>query len=389
MIREILISLYLFFHFILFNFFKLFPIKNKIVFLVSFKDNNLFTYRELINKKFTGEIVFLCSKNMYSVIKKSVNVPVFVIESGKIRDEIMASYHMATAKTILVDNYYGFLAVMKFKKGVECIQIWHAAGALKNFGFLDHSVHKRSKRAKKRFTRVYRNFHKVVVNSRAFARIFELAFNIREDQFLFFGYPRTDFFFDKKLHARMKRNFLKRYPQFKDKKIILYAPTYRPEPKKNRLPLNIPLLYEHLHDEYVLFIRMHPSVELSEHKWQEFADFVIDFSRKATINELLVVSDLLITDYSSIPFEYTLLKKPMIFYPYDLEEYQENPGIWDKYENIVPGPLAYNTEDIIWIIKNQVFDRKKYAEFHRTWNEYSDGHSSEKLVDYILKRHDY
>ena len=65
---------------------------------------------------------------MYPVFKKSVNAPVYLIEAGKLKDEVIASYHMATAKTILVDNYYGFLAVMNFKKDVEVIQIWHASG---------------------------------------------------------------------------------------------------------------------------------------------------------------------------------------------------------------------------------------------------------------------
>lgn len=387
MIREIIVSIYLLFHRLLFTFFRRFPLKNKVVFVVSFKDNNLYTYRELQKAKFSGEMVFLCKKNMYHVFKKSVKAPVYLIEAGNIRDEIVAAYHMATAKTILVDNYYGFLSVMNFKKEVECIQLWHAAGAVKNFGLMDRSVAKRSEWAKKRFVKVYENFHKVVVNSDAFARIFELAFQINSDQVLPFGFPRTDFFFNYKIQTKLRKNFYKRYPEYKNKKIILYAPTYRPDEENNQLMLDIPQLYHHFRDEYVLFIRMHPSVEISEMNHLEDKKFVIDFSKKATINELLVVSDVLITDYSSIPFEYVLLKKPMIFYPYDLKEYQENPGIWDKYENIVPGPIAYSTEDIIRIIKTNEFDTEKYEAFNSTWNEYSDGHSSETLAQYIVQRH--
>lgn len=387
MIRELVISIYLFFYRLLFAFFRLFPLKNKIVFVTSFKDNNLYTYRKLKQDKFNGEIVFLCKKNMYHIMQKSVKDPVYLIEAGNIRDEVIAAYHMATAKTILVDNYYGFLSVMNLRKEVECIQIWHAAGAIKNFGLLDRSVPERPKLAQWRFRKVYKNFHKVVVNSDAFARIFELAFHIKDYQILPFGFPRTDFFFNKKLQTKLKKNFFKRYPQFKNKKIILYAPTYRPEEGKNQLMLDIPQLYEHLHDEYVLFVRIHPSVVLIEINSNGYKNFVFNFTRKATINELIVVSDLLITDYSSIPFEYVLLNKPMIFYPYDLKEYQENPGLWDKYENIVPGPVAYSTEDIIRIIKNNEFDMEKYREFLSTWNQYSDGHSSDKLAQYILKRH--
>src|SRR5690606_5684487 len=334
MLRDIFVSIYLFFFHVIFSIFSLFSVKNKIVFVTSFKDNNLYTYRELQKEKFSGEIIFLCKKNMYSIFKKSVNAPVYLIEAGDLRDEIKAAYHLATAKTIIVDNYYGFLSAVKFKENVECIQIWHAAGAIKNFGFLDRSVETRSKIAKKRFAKVYSRFNKVVVNSPAFAKIFESAFHIKKEQFLPYGFPRTDFFFNEKLQSKLKKNFFKKYPMFKNKKIILYAPTYRPEPGKNKLMLDIPQLYKHLHEEYVVFIRMHPSVELSETEHIQHKEFVIDFTKKATINELLVVSDILITDYSSIPFEYVLLKKPTIFYPYDLKDYQENPGLWDEYDNI-------------------------------------------------------
>jgi len=387
MIKEIAKTIYLFMFQMLFTFFSFFSKKNKIVFVTSFKENNLYTYRE-IKEKFSGEVVFLCKKNMYPVIKKSVNEPVFQIEAGKLHDEIMAAYHLATSRTIVVDNYYGFLAVANFKNGVECIQVWHAAGAVKNFGFLDRTIGSRSRLARRRFARVYRNFHKVVVNSDIFGEIFAKAFGTKEEQFLPFGFPRTDFFFNKKLQSKLEKNFYKKYPELKKKKIILYAPTYRPTHEKNKLMLDIPVMYEQLKKDYVLLIRMHPSVDFTESEWVPYKDFAFDFSKKATINELLVASDILITDYSSIPFEYVLLKKPMIFYPYDLEDYRENPGLWDLYENIVPGPVAYSTEEIIRIIEKEQFDFQRYEEFNQKWNQYSDGHSSERLVQYILQRHE-
>lgn len=369
--------------------FRFFPQKNKIVFVASFHDNNIFTYREIEKQNFPGEIVFLCKKNCYKGIKKSVSSKVFLIEEGKIFDEVMAAYHLSTAKTIIVDNYYGFLSVMNFRDSVECIQIWHAAGAIKNFGFMDRSVANRSNRAKKRYSKVYRNFTKVVVNSTAFANIFKDAFAIKDHQFLPFGFPRTDFYFDLKLQKRIKDDFYKKYPMFREKKIILYAPTFRPNKEQNKLKLDLKSLYQNFNQEFVLFIRLHPTVDLSPVSSlpSEYHNFVHDFSKKASINELLVVSNYLITDYSSIPFEFVLLDKPMIFYPYDLHEYQENPGIWDNYENIVPGPIAFSTDEIIQLIKFNQFDFEKYEEFKNKWNEFSKGDSSQKLAEYIINRH--
>jgi teichoic acid glycerol-phosphate primase len=387
MAREFIISLYLLMYKLLFNFFKLFPIKNKIVFVASFKDNNLYIYRKLNDKQFPGEVVFLCKESCFHSIKEKTSVPVYVIESGNFVHELKAAYHLMTAKTIIVDNYYGFLSVAKFKKGVECIQIWHAAGAIKNFGLLGPTVEQRPKRAQKRIKKVYQNFHKVVVGSDVFADIFKKAFNVKEEQLLRFGYPRTDFFYNQTAQEKKREQFYQKYPQFKNKKIILYAPTYRPNPEDNQLKLDIDQLYKSLKDEYVLFIRLHPSVSISEINYFVYQDFVFDFSNKASINDLIVVSDLLITDYSSIPFEYAILEKPMIFYPYDLEKYQENPGIWAKYEDIVPGPVAFLTKDILRYIKSNDFDYEKYRAFKEKWNKYSKGFSSENMVHYLLKRH--
>lgn len=387
MMRELIISIYLFFYKCSFAIFKLCRQKNKIVLIASFKDNHQYIYKELKRVGFSGEIIFLCKKSCYESLMTSTNGPVYLIESGKVLHELKAAYHLMTAKTVVVDNYYGFLAVADFRDNVECIQIWHAAGAVKNFGFLDPTVQNRSDREKKRILSVYKRFHKVVVNSQKFADIFKEAFQLKGDQFLPLGYPRTDFFFQKARHKRVSEKFYAKYPHFKGKKIILYAPTYRPNAEANQLKLDIKKLASQLQEDYVLLIRMHPSVNLTVLDTIGRENFVHDFSREATINQLLIVADYLITDYSSIPFEFAFLKKPMIFYPYDLQNYMENPGLWDKYENIVPGPIAYNTKEIIELIESYPFHEGMYEAFNEKWNEYSDGISTQKLVQYILQRH--
>ncbi|MFL0505291.1 CDP-glycerol glycerophosphotransferase family protein [Ureibacillus sp. 179-F W5.1 NHS] len=387
MVREISVIIYLFFYKCFFTLFKLFPQKNKIVLIASFKDNCQYIHKELNNVGFSGEVILLCKKSCYQNMKTFIGDPVYLIESGKLIHELKAAYHLMTARTVVVDNYYGFLAVADFRDNVECIQIWHAAGAIKNFGFLDPTVQNRSIREKKRILAVYKRFHKVVVNSQKFADIFEEAFQLEGKPFLPFGYPRTDFFFQKSLHKKVCEMFYAKYPHFKGKKIILYAPTYRPNSEANQLKLDIDKLANQLQEEYVLFVRMHPSVNLTELDTIGRENFVYDFSREATINQLLIVADYLITDYSSIPFEFAFLKKPMIFYPYDLQNYMENPGLWDKYENIVPGPIAYNTEEIIKLIESYPFHEGMYELFNEKWNEYSDGISTQKIVQYIMQRH--
>lgn len=382
MVRELFITIYLLFYKIFFTIFSFMPIKNKVVFLASFVENNEYVYNRL-KDHFSGEVVFLCKNSCYEKMKQ-LSEKCFVVEKGNILHEIKAAYHVMTAKTIIVDNYFGLLAAAKFREGVECIQIWHAVGAIKSFGFLDPSVQKRSNREKKRILSVYKNFHKIVVGSKTFEKIFEQAFFTKEHQFLRFGFPRTDFFYDYKLQTQLKEQFYTNYPELKNKKIILYAPTFRPNPEQNRLALSVDKMFEQFGEDYVLLVRTHPSVTLPIEN-PKYTDFLYDFSKNITINELLLVTDYLITDYSSIPFEFSYFNKPMIFYPYDLEEYEKNPGLWDSFDKIVPGPIAKSTEDIINIIKKDEFPN--YGEFHLNWNEFCLGKSSANLVNYIVQRH--
>lgn len=382
MVREIFITFYLLFYKIWFTLFSIFPVKNKVVFLASFTENNVYIYNKL-KESFTGEIVFLCKKSCFNNLKQLTS-KCYLVETTNIAHEMKAAYHLMTAKTIIVDNYFGLLAAAKFRDEVECIQIWHAVGAVKSFGFLDPFVRNRSNREKKRILCVYKNFHKVVVGSKTFEHIFEQAMFIKEHQFLRIGYPRTDFFYNKNLHSQLKQKFFEQYPMLKNKKIILYAPTYRPNIEQNDLVLNIGSLYEQFGKDFVLLVRMHPSVTLSIEN-ENYKDFLYDFSKNISINELLVVTDYLITDYSSIPFEFSFFNKPMIFYPYDLKQYEKNPGLWASYEEIVPGPIAKSTEEIINIIKQGDFPN--YGDFHHKWNEFNIGKSSENLVNYILQRH--
>ncbi|MED4494975.1 CDP-glycerol glycerophosphotransferase family protein [Heyndrickxia coagulans] len=94
----------------------------------------------------------------------------------------------------------------------------------------------------------------------------------------------------------------------------------------------------------------------------------------------------MITDYSSVPFEFSLLGRPMIFYPYDLESYQATRGLWEPYDQLVPGPIACTTAEIIDLIKTGSFDAGSIEAFSRTWNTYSAGHSSRDLVQYLREQ---
>ncbi|WP_272479929.1 CDP-glycerol glycerophosphotransferase family protein [Aquibacillus koreensis] len=292
---------------------------------------------------------------------------------------VQSIYHIATSKVVFIDNYFGFLSVTDFKPNVVCVQLWHAAGAIKQFGLLDPSIVNRSERARQRFIDVYSRFTYVVVGSEKMSSIFRSSFGVQNENILRTGIPRTDFFFNKKLVNDIKHSLHESYPIINDKKVIMYAPTYRDSQLNSaNIALEIETMYQELGDDYVLFLRLHPAIKGKfDNKYPEF---VYDLSDYEDINHLLLVTDLLITDYSSIPFEYSLLGKPMIFFTYDLESYTNERGFWEDFESNLPGPIARTTEEVIQQIQSNQFDMDKVKAYANEWNRYSRGNSSQNIV---------
>ncbi|MGG0130769.1 CDP-glycerol glycerophosphotransferase family protein [Bacillus tropicus] len=386
MIREIQIAIYLTIFRLLFNLFRVFPIQKKATFIMSYGENALSIYEKMREKKTDLDVVFLYKPTCKYKLKDYPEVKSYQFETLSIVNMIEAVYHLTTSKHVIIDNYFGFLSAVKFRKGTECIQLWHAAGAIKKFGLLATVFKKRNRRAQKRFVKVYNNFHKIVVGSDALATVYADAFNLSQDQMLSTGIPRTDLFFDKMKKKQIINNFLNENQFLREKKIILYAPTFRDgEIEHFNLNLNLEEIYKELHQEYIFLIKLHPAVRNKINYLKQYSDFIFDYSLYPNVNELLLITDILITDYSSIPFEFCLLNKPMIFYPYDLEQYKKQRGFIEDYHATVPGPVVYSTKELIEVIQKNDFNMNDIKTFSQKWNQYSKGNSSGSFVEKIFK----
>jgi teichoic acid glycerol-phosphate primase len=385
MFRELLIFLYLSIFRIPFTIFRLFPQKKKTVFVSSFGDNTLFTAKEVSKQTESQIIILKTSQCKVDFRSENADWVVLEFEVSHILDWLRSIYHLATAQKVFVDNYFGFLAVTRFKDNVECIQLWHAAGAIKKFGLEDPSIQDRTPDAIKRFRKVYDRFDYVAVGSERMATIFQQSFGLSDERMLRVGIPRTDFFFDESEKETAKKKLMDDMPLIGEKKVILYAPTFRNEHLINpEIALDIKALYEKLSDQYILLLRLHPAVQATVEN--QFPGFVFNVSKGYDINQLLVITDILITDYSSIPFEFSLLEKPMIYYAYDLQEYHQERGFQEDYEKLVPGPVVESTEEIIKIIEKNEFDMERVRAFAAEWNQYSTGNSSRNMVEALYKK---
>lgn len=382
MIKEAAIALYLVVLRALFRIFKMGPLQNKTVMLTSFGDNMQYIIDE-VKKQPSSKIFILkeprCSKEFNNINSKNI----IEFTPRKILSLIKGMYHLATSKYVFIDNYHVVLAACDFKQDVKCTQLWHANGAVKYFGYRDKTILNRPDSAHKRFKEVYNRFHHIVVSSDEMAYIFGEAFGADNKRMIKTGLPRTDFYYDKQAMESARQNIRATLPQIDGKKVLLYAPTFRDHQfEVQNVHLDIDLMQRHLGTDYHLLLKLHPAVELTSFKSNEF---VTNVSSGYDINALLTIADILITDYSSIPFEFSILNKPMIFYAYDLEEYEAARGIWVNYESYMPGPLANNTEGIINAVQENNFDLIKIASFNNQWNKYADGESTTRLVNYIYK----
>ncbi len=214
-----------------------------------------------------------------------------------------------------------------------------------------------------------------------------------DGEVLEYGYPRNDILYnhDENLVEMTKENL--NLP--KDKKIILYAPTWRDDESYDigkvrfNLKLDLNSLKESLSDEYIVLIRTHYFIS-NNLDLSAFEGFAFDVSRYEDIAELYLISDILITDYSSVFFDYANLKRPILFYTYDLNKYSEMlRGFYLDIYHDVPGPLLFTTEEVIDSIQNieeiQNEYSEKYEEFYNRFCSIDDGNASKRIVEKIWK----
>ncbi|NLK28759.1 MAG: CDP-glycerol glycerophosphotransferase family protein [Clostridiales bacterium] len=219
--------------------------------------------------------------------------------------------------------------------------------------------------------------------------IFRRAFGFKKTM-LEIGYPRNDILFQMN-HAEDIRNLKLSLGLPLDKRIILYAPTWRDNEfygqgkYKFNPSIDFSLLQEALGGDSVLIVKYHYLV-MDRIDWSPYHGFIYSFDMSYDIALLYLVSDLLITDYSSVMFDYNLLKRPMFFYCYDLEEYKDTlRGFYFDFLEEAPGPVVLTTQDLIDAILHYNSDdyRKKQEAFTKKYNHLDDGQASKRIVQLI------
>jgi len=300
---------------------------------------------------------------------------------------VKASFHLATSRFFIIDDFYFPVYAIHPRKGTDIVQLWHAAGAFKKFGIstVDKPFGPSSEYLK--HINIHSNYTRVYVSSSEVIPYYAEAFGMSADRIFPLGLPRTDYFFNECEHERLKELIRKDFPEIKDKKIILYAPTFRGKShyqESFRCPLNFSEMRKHLAEEYVLLIHLHPYMSSGITINEEDKEFVIHIKNSFNIEQLLTLADLLITDFSSVIFDYSLLGRPIAFIANDLEEYTKERDFYYPFLSFIPGPFFTETEPLVnWIVSGE-FDMVKIQQFRERFFDWIDGKASCRIVNHLV-----
>ena len=367
--KALIIKIGIFFLNIIYCFFKILKVQNKVTFISR-------------QHKKKSEDIILLEKELRNNNVKTV-VLCKMIESGflsKIKyffHMFVQMYYLATSKVIVLDGYCIVACVLKKKKGTTIVQMWHAIGAFKKFGYsilnMEEGVSKDLALAMK----MHNNYDYVLTSSKYTKKYFAEAFNTNISKLVVYPLPRVDKLINDEYKKKIQNKVREKYPQLKKKKTIVYAPTFR-KYVENKDKIE-ELINTVDYGKYNLIIKLHPLTNL---KLQH--DKAI-FDKNFSTVEIMTISDYIITDYSAIVFEAAMLLKPIFFYCYDYDNYYKKRNFYIDYKKEMPGVISDNAKEIIKSIESNSYDLEKVGSFSKKYVEINGKSQTKNIVDFLIQ----
>jgi len=357
--------------------FRIFPVKQKKVLFWSknlkFQDNAkaLFLYWQ--KKKGFEHLWLMDRKNG----NPAVDLAGFKRTKAVFLNSPTVFYHLSTAKYWIREIEVASPGLQPRRKTIV-VQLWHAAGAFKKFGL---DLENRSDDLKKYRLKDARRWDLLLCSSEKVSQIYQHAFGKIDKKKIFVtGLPRNDFLF----HCQKRKDRIRSQLNIPlDTKLVLYAPTFRDNGLNPDMVVDIiTFLDTSLPRNYILGVRLHPAIVNKI----ELKDNILNLSLYDT-EPVLSVSDILITDYSSIVFDFVLLERPMLFYSPDVNEYGDQRGFYFDYSTFIPGPLCKTKESLLDEIVNYEIERweKVIKNFKQDFQPDFDGENSKRVFERIIQ----
>ena len=377
-------------------------------------------------------------------IDKEINVDVScrlaVGKSNSKKSWLNLINKIARSRMIIVDNHVPILSYLNIHKKTKVIQVWHAGAGFKGVGFMRFGKESSPFPAMS----AHKKYALALAPSESLIKVFEEVFGIEKEAFFPVGMPRLDNFLEPSRTEAIIKNFYEDYPELKGKKIILFAPTYRgksqPTAYYNYSKVDFNKFYEFCGDDHVVLLKMHPfllekskkkkkpvqiNAENEENERDEsclidestrqteytdleksnmiktpvfasnmiprgmpdiskFAPRILDFSCYPNINDLFCVTDILITDYSSAYYEFSIFKKPILFFVYDRLLYENVRGVYQSIKASAPGKVCDNFKQLIEALEKQDYQLEKTIAFSEAHFPFEPKGATDRLIDKVL-----
>lgn len=292
---------------------------------------------------------------------------------------------LAQSNIIFLDDHAPILDWLKLGPTTRVIQLWHAGAGFKSSGY-SRWGHLGCPSP----TSCHRQYKYGISGSRHIGKFFSEVFGINDAKILPTGMPRMDEYLNPEHQKATLEKLYQQFPVCKGKKVILFAPTYRGKGRRDaHYPyemIDFDRLYRFCGDEYVVLFKMHPWVLEAVPIKEEHRDVFLDVNQYPDINDLFYLTEILITDYSSNIFEFSLMKKPMIFFAFDKIQYSFSRGFHRDYEEAAPGKVCYTFDDVMQALEQKDYEYEKVERYVDLHFDHIDSHASDRVIDWVLLR---
>ena len=289
---------------------------------------------------------------------------------------------LASSEYVFIDDHVPMFDWLQLKD-TKIIQTWHAGAGFKSSGY-SRWGHMGGPGP----ISCHRQYAYGLCGSRKIAHFFSEVWGINTERVLNTGMPRMDEFQDPKHREVMTEKLYEEFPLAKGKKVILFAPTYRGRSNRDaHYPYELidwKRLDEVCGDEYVVFFKMHPWVIVDIDIPAQYRSKMIDVKKYPNINDLFYITDILITDYSSNIYEYSLMRRPMLFFAFDEIQYSFSRGFHRPYRESAPGKVCTTFDELMDAIEQKDFEFEKVEEYVKTQFDHFDSDACDRVIDWLL-----
>ena len=297
---------------------------------------------------------------------------------------IKLAWKISKQETIFIDDYSPIFKFIDLNKKTKLIQVWHAGVGFKSVGYARFGF-----AGPEPYSSCHRKYDYAIVGSKGLIPVYSEVFGIDKEKILPYGLPRLDNFLNKEKIDITVRKLQEEYPILKGKKVILFAPTFRGKGQRSaHYPwdkIDLEKTYKLCTEKnYIFVFKMHPFIKSRIEIPEEYKDRIIDLSDYSDINDLLYLTDILITDYSSTIYDFSMLERPILFYTFDLEQYELINKVHRPIKEYAPGKVCITFDELINAIANEDFEIEKLKKYITDNFDRHDRKSTDMIIDNLI-----